>query len=370
MRRDGGVNFASSPSTRARSSCACSTPLAARTAALPAARGRADGVLARLSARRRAGPGLRPARARPLPARARPPLQPAQAAARPLGARDRRPLRLADRGAHGYELGHPDGARSFDTRDNATVALKARVAAPDRAAPRARRARAAPRASVVLYEAARQGLQHALPGIPAALRGTYAGWRIRRHRALQRLGVTTLSLLPVHYRARRAALVRRRAWSTTGATTRSASSARSRATDARRAPAPARAASSAPWSTPCTPPASRWCSTWSTTTPPRATRRAHAVLRGLDNARLVPADARRPQPLRELDRLRQHAQPGHPRVTQFVLDSLRYWVQEMGVDGFRFDLATGAGPHAPRLRRPCGRSSPRCARTRAGRRCT
>ncbi len=30
----------------------------------------------------------------------------------------------------------------------------------------------------------------------------------------------------------------------------------------------------------------------------------------------------------------------HPGVLQMVLDSMRYWVTEMGVDGFRFDLAT------------------------------
>jgi glycogen operon protein len=30
----------------------------------------------------------------------------------------------------------------------------------------------------------------------------------------------------------------------------------------------------------------------------------------------------------------------HPRVLQMVTDSLRYWVLEMGVDGFRFDLGT------------------------------
>jgi len=30
----------------------------------------------------------------------------------------------------------------------------------------------------------------------------------------------------------------------------------------------------------------------------------------------------------------------HPRVLQTVMDSLRYWVEEMHVDGFRFDLAT------------------------------
>ena len=30
----------------------------------------------------------------------------------------------------------------------------------------------------------------------------------------------------------------------------------------------------------------------------------------------------------------------HPFVTRMILDSLRFWVQAMGVDGFRFDLAT------------------------------
>ncbi|WP_026379409.1 glycogen debranching protein GlgX [Afifella pfennigii] len=33
----------------------------------------------------------------------------------------------------------------------------------------------------------------------------------------------------------------------------------------------------------------------------------------------------------------------HPRVLQMVTDSLRYWVEECHVDGFRFDLATALG---------------------------
>ncbi len=33
----------------------------------------------------------------------------------------------------------------------------------------------------------------------------------------------------------------------------------------------------------------------------------------------------------------------HPNVLRFVLDSLRFWVECMGVDGFRFDLATTLG---------------------------
>ncbi|MGE4063530.1 MAG: glycogen debranching protein GlgX [Rhodospirillaceae bacterium] len=36
----------------------------------------------------------------------------------------------------------------------------------------------------------------------------------------------------------------------------------------------------------------------------------------------------------------------HPRVLQMVTDSLRYWAQEMHVDGFRFDLATILGREA------------------------
>jgi glycogen operon protein len=41
----------------------------------------------------------------------------------------------------------------------------------------------------------------------------------------------------------------------------------------------------------------------------------------------------------------------HPRVLQMVADSLRYWAQEMRVDGFRFDLATIPGARTVRLRR-------------------
>jgi glycogen operon protein len=33
----------------------------------------------------------------------------------------------------------------------------------------------------------------------------------------------------------------------------------------------------------------------------------------------------------------------HPIVRRMILDSLRYWVEEMHVDGFRFDLAAILG---------------------------
>jgi glycogen operon protein len=36
----------------------------------------------------------------------------------------------------------------------------------------------------------------------------------------------------------------------------------------------------------------------------------------------------------------------HPRVREFIVQSLRFWAADMGVDGFRFDLATVLGRHA------------------------
>jgi isoamylase len=62
--------------------------------------------------------------------------------------------------------------------------------------------------------------------------------------------------------------------------------------------------------------------------------------RGIDNAsyyRLVPGDERHYMDFTGCgNALDLH----HPRVLQLVMDSLRYWVEEMHVDGFRFDLAT------------------------------
>jgi isoamylase len=57
----------------------------------------------------------------------------------------------------------------------------------------------------------------------------------------------------------------------------------------------------------------------------------------------------------------------HPRVLQLVMDSLRYWVTDMGVDGFRFDLATtlardGAGAFDPHCGFSTRRARTRCCR--------
>ncbi|MBX6388179.1 MAG: glycogen debranching protein GlgX [Frankia sp.] len=66
-------------------------------------------------------------------------------------------------------------------------------------------------------------------------------------------------------------------------------------------------------------------------------------LRGLDNTvyyRLEPADPRR---YRDVTGCGNTLNVTSPHVVRLVCDSLRYWVTEMGVDGFRFDLAAALG---------------------------
>jgi glycogen operon protein len=61
--------------------------------------------------------------------------------------------------------------------------------------------------------------------------------------------------------------------------------------------------------------------------------------RGIDNAayyRLDPAD---PRHYLDFSGCGNSLNMLHPRTMQLIMDSLRYWVSEMHVDGFRFDLA-------------------------------
>ncbi|MBK8908745.1 MAG: glycogen debranching protein GlgX [Rhodospirillales bacterium] len=62
--------------------------------------------------------------------------------------------------------------------------------------------------------------------------------------------------------------------------------------------------------------------------------------RGIDNAsyyRLVPGN---PRYYTDFTGCGNAFNLHHPQVLQLVMDSLRYWVEEMHVDGFRFDLAS------------------------------
>src|SRR5262245_50420645 len=61
-------------------------------------------------------------------------------------------------------------------------------------------------------------------------------------------------------------------------------------------------------------------------------------LRGLDNQTYYILDTDRSR-YANYSGTGNTLKPNHPIVRRLVLDSLRYWVQAMHVDGFRFDLA-------------------------------
>jgi glycogen operon protein len=61
--------------------------------------------------------------------------------------------------------------------------------------------------------------------------------------------------------------------------------------------------------------------------------------RGLDNAVYYWPVKESPRHVMDFTGCGNSPQMTHPRVLQFIMDSLRYWVSEMHVDGFRFDLA-------------------------------
>jgi glycogen operon protein len=241
-------------------------------------------------------------------------------------------------GGEALFLGH-DPARPDqpDPRDNAGIALKARVVAPLAAAGPARPCIDPGRR--VLYELHVRGHTRLHPGVPPALRGSYAGLAepaVLDH--LQRLGITTLSLMPVQQRADEERLLamglsnywgyspigwfapESRYWSgRPGSTPASEFRALADAVHARGMELVIDAVYNHSGETDELGPT--------------------LSLRGIDNALYYH--------LRADDRALYENWTGcgnclnlaEPRVVQLVMDSLRHWVAELGVDGFRFDLA-------------------------------
>jgi glycogen operon protein len=250
---------------------------------------------------------------------------------------------------HGYELGHPEGSRSFDVRDNAAHALKARVApvlpAAEREALRAGAPRIPP-AEAVLYEVHVKGFSMQHPGIPVALRGSYAALAHPVSLAhFKALGVTTLSLLPVHYAIDEPHLAAKGLHNYWGYNTLGFFAPNPRWALAEHRQDPSAVAQEF----------RQMVRTLHENglevvldvvfnhTPEGSELGPTLSFRGLDNRsyyRLVNDDRSRNE---NLTGCGNTLNCQHPRVTQFVLDSLRHWVTEMGVDGFRFDLAPVLG---------------------------
>jgi glycogen operon protein len=62
-------------------------------------------------------------------------------------------------------------------------------------------------------------------------------------------------------------------------------------------------------------------------------------LRGIDNKTYYRLDPKNPRHYIDFTGTGNSLNMQHPRTIQLIMDSLRYWVTEMHVDGFRFDLA-------------------------------
>jgi isoamylase len=246
---------------------------------------------------------------------------------------------------HGYELGHVDGNRSFDPRDNASTALKARVAPPPAALLRAAKPSLDP-AQVVLYEVHVKGFSQSHPGIPAELRGSYAGLAHPNAIAhFKALGVTTLSLLPVHYALDEPGLADKGLSNYWGYNTLGFNCADPRLAQAahRNNPTAVNDEFRAMVDSLHAAGLQVVLDVVYNHTAEGNESGATLSFRGLDHAswyRLMPDD---PSRCENLTGCGNTLNVAHPRVTQFVLDSLRFWVQEMGVDGFRFDLAPVLG---------------------------
>jgi isoamylase len=239
-----------------------------------------------------------------------------------------------DPAVFGYTLDSPDKDLSFDTRDSQAFVPKCRVIDPAFTWGPERKPRV-PWERTIIYELHARGYTMRHPTIPPEMRGTFAGLmrpEIVDH--IQRLGVTTVELMPVHAFADDSHLLEKGLRNYWGYNTL-----------AFFAPQP------------------RYLGTPFVNEMKEMVAHFHAAgievildvvynhtaegnelgptlsLKGIDNASYYRLS---PEPRYYINDTGtgNTVNLSHPRVLQMVTDSLRYWSEEMHIDGFRFDLAT------------------------------
>jgi isoamylase len=241
-----------------------------------------------------------------------------------------------DQSLFSYTFGDPD---STNDEDSASHMMKGVVINPffDWQGDRAPRT---PYGETVIYEAHVKGLTETHPDVPEEQRGTYAGVShpaVIEH--LKRLGVTTLELMPVHQFVNDSTLQDKGLSNYWGYNTIGFFAPHSHYSSS----------------------GDQGQQVQEFKTMVRELHRAgiEVVLdvvynhtaegnhlgptlsfRGIDNAayyRLVDDDKRY---YMDYTGTGNSLNVGHPHSLQLIMDSLRYWVTEMHVDGFRFDLAS------------------------------
>ncbi|MFZ1640447.1 MAG: glycogen debranching protein GlgX [Candidatus Contendobacter sp.] len=238
----------------------------------------------------------------------------------------------------GYQVGHRDADLSFDTRDNARDMLKC-VVVDTRFNWDGDRYPEVPWSRTLIYETHVRGYTIRHEGVPHHLRGTFAGLAHPEViKYLQSLGITAVELMPVHAFVDDRFLTDRGLRNYWG------------------------------YNTLCFfAPEPRYLSGGDLVEFKTMIKRLHDAgievlldvvynhtaegdqmgptlsFKGIDNAsyyRLIPNDRR--YYINDTG-CGNTLNLMHPRVLQMVMDSLRYWVNEMHVDGFRFDLAVTLG---------------------------
>jgi glycogen operon protein len=230
----------------------------------------------------------------------------------------------------------------LDTRDNAEHALKARVVADnyDWAGDRAPRT---PLRETVFYELHVRGFSKLHPGVAAPLRGTYAGLASDvavEH--LKRLGVTAVSLLPVHQHLDEQRLVRQGLSNYWGYNTIGYFAVEPTYASGVDGPS-ARDEFRAMVRTLHAAGIEVILDVVFNHTAETDELGPNLSWRGLDNGSYYRLQAANRALYENASGCGNTLDIRHPRVLQLVMDSLRYWVAEMHVDGFRFDLASVLG---------------------------
>ena len=226
----------------------------------------------------------------------------------------------------------------MDPRDNAVIALKARVV-DDHFDWQGDRPPHIPIADTVLYELHVKGFSKSNPAVPEALRGTYDGLAHPTSLAhIKALGVTTLSLLPVHYalnEERLAAMALSNYWgyNTLGFFAANPALASGQHwPDARNEFRAMVKAIHAQGLEVLLDVVFNHTAESDETGPSLS-------FRGLDNASYYRLQTGNHALYENFSGCGNTLDIRQPRVLQMVMDSLRYWVSDMHVDGFRFDLA-------------------------------
>ncbi len=242
----------------------------------------------------------------------------------------------------GYRTGDDAADLSFDDRDSAPAMPRCVVTSNSFPWDGDRRPNI-PWTQTVVYECHVKGMTALHPGVPEHLRGTYLGLvsdPILDH--LGALGITAVELLPVHHALSERHLLDRGLTNYWGY-----NSLGFLAPDARFA------STAAPGS-----------QVEDFKAMVKAFHRANievildvvynhsgegnelgptVCFRGIDNASYYRLASGRPRYYHDTTGCGNTLNVTNPRVLQLVLDSLRYWVSEMHVDGFRFDLAVSLG---------------------------